>query len=194
MPYPVPLNQKIFDNHEFLALYVSDQHTAAQITYLSTLPATSSSMNNYCRSNTWNDPSVSESRSLLNNDGKKNLEHLLTPLRRSYQKTLQIREEHQTFRRELISTFTYKNYSNMMAPLMWVTSGTCFMALWRMACGSATKTESLKKHQMSCRKKNSETQCFCSQTFESIHKALHLPCSELTMLLKHFQFQGNTLQ
>jgi hypothetical protein len=127
VPYPVPLNQKIFNNHEFLAFYVSDQHAAAQITYLSTLPATSNSMNNYCCSNAWNDPPVSESRSLLNTDGKKNLGHLLTPLRGSYQKTLQITEKHQTFRREMISTFIYKNYSNMMAPLMWVTSGTCFM-------------------------------------------------------------------
>lgn len=71
--------------------------------------------------------SVSESRSLLNTDGKKNLEHLWTPLSVSYQKTLKIREKQQTLRTELISTFTYKNYSNMMAPVMWVTSGTCFI-------------------------------------------------------------------
>lgn len=127
MPYPVPLNQKIFDNDEFLAFYVSNQHVAAKITYLSTWPATSISMNNYYSSNAWNDPSISESRSLLKTVGKKNLNHLLTPLRGNYQNTLQNREEHQTFRTELISTFTYKNYSNMMAPLMRVTSGTCFM-------------------------------------------------------------------
>lgn len=126
MPYSVPINQKIFDNHELLTFYVRDQHATAQITYLSTIPATSTSMNNYCCINAWNDPSVSESRSLLNTDGKKNLEleHLLTPLWGSYQKTLQIRNikpsEQKWYPLSHIKTI------QIWWLLWWVTSGTCF--------------------------------------------------------------------